>query len=41
MACGCGNSFPYDGITRTGSEGLISARNVKAPLLFRKQRYKK
>ncbi len=25
--------FPYDGITRTGSMGMISARYYKAPLL--------
>lgn len=25
--------FPYDGITRTGSMGMISARYDKAPLL--------
>lgn len=25
--------FPYDGITRTGSMGIISARYYKAPLL--------
>lgn len=28
--------FPYDGITRTGSMGMISARFYKAPLLAAK-----
>ena len=31
---------PYVGITRIRLEGIISARNMQAPLEYREQRYK-